>query len=110
MLNKIGGSIDDDISEILKKECEKSGMKFILEAKVNKIEQGLISYEKEGEIHTEECDKALLSVGRKANIKGIGLEAIGVKTDRGVIVDERMKTNIAGVYASEDSTDVSMLV
>ncbi len=109
MLNKIGGSIDDDISEILKKECEKSGIKFILEAKVNKIEQGLISYEKDGENHAEECDKALLSVGRKANIKEIGLEAIEVKTDRGIIVDERMKTNIDGVYAAGDATAVSML-
>ena len=109
MLDKIGGNIDDDISEILKKDCEKAGIKFILEAKVNKIAQGIIYYEKDNEIHQQECDKALLSVGRKANIKEIGLDNIGVKADRGIIVDERMLTNVQGVYAAGDVTALSML-
>lgn len=109
MLDNIGGNIDTDIADILKNECEKQGIELILGAKVNKIEVDSVYYEKAGELQSVRCDKVLLSVGRRANISGIGLENLGIRTDRGIIVDEHMKTNIPDVYAAGDVTALSML-
>ena len=67
-------------------------------------------YEKDGKAEFVEADKVLLSIGRRANTKDIGLEAIGVYTERGAIVtDERMKTNQPDVYAAGDVNGKSML-
>lgn len=109
MLDKIAGSIDDDISEILQKECEKKGIEFILGARVNRIDEGSVQYSKDGEDTVVECDKALLSVGRRANTKGFGLENLNVESDRGICVDEHMMTNVKNVYAAGDVTAKSML-
>ena len=52
-----------------------------------------------------ECDKVLVAVGVKGNIDGIGLEALGVETERGfVAIDDGMRTNVEGVYAVGDVT------
>jgi dihydrolipoamide dehydrogenase len=52
-----------------------------------------------------EVDKVLVSVGRRANVEDLGLEAIGVSTGRnGIVVDEHMETNVRGVYAIGDVT------
>ncbi len=54
---------------------------------------------------TIEADKALVSVGRKACTNGIGLEELGIETDRGLIkVDEQMRTNVDGIFAIGDAT------
>ena len=52
-----------------------------------------------------EVDKVLVSVGRRANVEDLGLEAVGVQTARaGIEVNERMETNVPGVYAVGDVT------
>ena len=52
----------------------------------------------------------LLSIGRRANVQGIGLENIGVETNRaGIIVDEQGRTNIDGVFAAGDCNGHVML-
>ena len=57
-----------------------------------------------------ECDKVLISIGRRPNIKDVGLESIGVLTERGAIVtDSRMRTNQPEVYAAGDVNGRSML-
>jgi dihydrolipoamide dehydrogenase len=50
------------------------------------------------------ADKVLVSVGRRANVEDLGLEAIGIKVDRGIPVNQQMETNVAGVYAIGDVT------
>lgn len=56
------------------------------------------------------ADKILLSIGRRAVTKDIGLENIGVNTERGAIVtDDRMMTNVANVYATGDVNGKIML-
>lgn len=50
-----------------------------------------------------------MSVGRRANVKGFGLENIGVEAERGIKVDDHMRTNIPGVYAAGDVTGFSLL-
>jgi dihydrolipoamide dehydrogenase len=53
---------------------------------------------------TLEVDKVLVSVGRRSNVEDLGLDATGVKAERGIPVNERMETNVPGVYAIGDVT------
>ncbi len=110
MLDHIAGPTDSDISDILQKDYAKKGIKFNLGAKVTKIKDGVVEFEKDGKKETVNCDKVLLSIGRRARTKDIGLETIGVLTERGAIVtDDKMKTNVPGVYASGDVNGKIML-
>jgi dihydrolipoamide dehydrogenase len=51
-----------------------------------------------------DVEKVLVSVGRRPNVEDLGLEAIGVRVERGIVVNERMETNVPGVYAIGDVT------
>ncbi|PKM51652.1 MAG: dihydrolipoyl dehydrogenase [Firmicutes bacterium HGW-Firmicutes-7] len=110
MLDHIAGPTDQEISRVLKKSLEKKGIVFELEAKVTAIEEATISYEKQGKVNQLVADKVLLSIGRRASTDGVGLENIGVETNRGAIpTDEVGRTNISGVYAAGDVNGKSML-
>jgi dihydrolipoamide dehydrogenase len=111
MLDKIAGPTDGEISEILMKNYEAKGVKFDLKCKVIGVEPGKVIYETpEGKRAEAPADKVLLSIGRRAFTEGLGLETIGVETDRGRIkTDDHCRTNIAGVYASGDVNGTSML-
>ena len=111
MLDKIAGPCDADIAKQLQKELKKQGVTFCLGCRVTAVEEGKVSYEtKDGTPVTVEADKVLLSIGRRANSAGIGLETIGVHTERGAIVtDAHLRTNIDGVYASGDVNGRVML-
>ena len=85
-------------------------MHFLLNAKVTEIREGSVIYEQGGKTCTLPADKVLLSIGRKPNTAGIGLENVGVLTERGAIVtDERMQTNVPGIYAVGDANGKAML-
>lgn len=110
MLDKIAGPTDREISEILKSNYEKEGVKFLLGAKVTGVTDNTVEYECNGEKNSVSSQKVLLSIGRRANTAGIGLENIGVYTERGAIkTDELCRTNVANVYAAGDVNGVSML-
>lgn len=117
MLPKILGPLDDEISEMLQKQYEKRGVEFCLRCKVTGIEGNTVVYEDpEGKVCRVCGDKILVSVGRRANLQGFGLENIGVELalnpagrPYGIKVDEKMKTNVPGVYAAGDVTGFSML-
>ena len=69
-----------------------------------------ISIQKDGKTEEIPADNVLLSIGRRASTKDIGLESLGVLTERGAIVTDRfMKTNIPNVYAVGDVNGHSML-
>ena len=117
MLPKILGPLDDEISDMLQKQYEKKGVQFCLRCKVTGIEGNTVVYEDpEGKVCRVSGDKILVSVGRRANLQGFGLENIGVELalnpagrPYGIKVDEKMKTNVPGVYAAGDVTGFSML-
>ena len=117
MLPKILGPLDDEISEMLQKTYEKRGVEFCLRCKVTGIEGDTVVYEDpEGKVCRVSGDKILVSVGRRANLQGFGLENIGVELalnpagrPYGIKVDEKMRTNVPGVYAAGDVTGFSML-
>ncbi|HBX47239.1 MAG TPA: dihydrolipoyl dehydrogenase [Porphyromonadaceae bacterium] len=110
MLPEILGGLDDEISSLLRNIYAKKGITFHLNAKVVQIDGHKVVFEKDGETHTAEGDKILLSVGRRPNVKGFGLESLGVELYRGGIkTDDRMRTNVPGVYAAGDVTGFSLL-
>ncbi len=110
MLDHIGGENDIDLIKILQRNYEKKGIKFHLSSKVTEIGKGEVLFEKDGQVQKAFADKVLLSIGRRPNTSGIGLEKINVLTERGAIVtDDRMKTNQPEVYAAGDVNGRSML-
>ncbi|HSX76808.1 MAG TPA: FAD-dependent oxidoreductase, partial [Shinella sp.] len=106
---------DAEISGLAKKQFEKQGMKIHLEAKVAKVEKGANSVTahvemKDGKVEKITADRMISAVGVQANIENIGLEAVGVKTDRGFIaIDGYGKTNVPGIYAIGDVAGPPML-
>lgn len=110
MLDKIAGPTEDEISRQLQKLYEKKGVSFILGAKVTAVKDGQVCYEKDGEQKAEVCDKVLLSVGRRPNTAGLGLETVGAETERGALMcDEKCRTNVPGLYAVGDVNGKVML-
>ena len=117
MLPKILGPLDDEISAMLQKIYAKRGIAFCLRCKVTGIEGNTVVYEDpEGKVCRVSGDKILVSVGRRANISGFGLENTGVEMllnrggkPCGIKVDERMRTNVPNIYAAGDVTGFSML-
>ncbi len=98
---------DEEVSKALEKAFKKSGMIIYTNSEVTKVDssgKGCVATVKtpEGEIKIE-TDIVLSAVGIATNLEGIGLEDVGVKTDKGrVVVDDFYKTNIPGVYAIGD--------
>jgi len=98
---------DAEVSKQLERSYKKSGMKIMTNAEVTAVDtkgKGCkVSVKtKKGE-ETLNCDVVLSAVGVATNLEGIGLEDVGVATDKGkVIVDDYYKTNIPGVYAIGD--------
>ncbi|RUX45049.1 dihydrolipoyl dehydrogenase, partial [Mesorhizobium sp. M7A.F.Ca.CA.002.09.1.1] len=106
---------DAEVSKFAQKQFEKQGMKIILEAKVTKVEKGTNSVTahvemKDGKVEKITADRMISAVGVQGNIEGLGLEALGVKTDRGcVVIDGYGKTNVPGIYAIGDVAGPPML-
>ncbi len=110
MMKKIAGPTDNDICKVLMNEYAKRGMEFKLEAKVLEVKPGIVVYEDKDGKHELETEKVLLSVGRRASTRGIGLESIGVELNRGAIVtDDKLMTNVPNVYAVGDCNGKVML-
>jgi dihydrolipoamide dehydrogenase len=106
---------DAEVSAFAKKQFEKQGMKILLEAKVTKVEKGANSVTahietKDGKVQKITADRMISAVGVQGNIENLGLEALGVKTERGcVVIDGYGKTNVPGVYAIGDVAGPPML-
>ncbi len=108
MLPKLIPFMDQELMKLLTSSMKK--VKINLEAKVTSIEKGKINYELNGKTSQSDADIVLMSVGRTPNSKGLGLEEVGVEIERsGVRVDDKMRTNIPGIYAIGDLNGKSLL-
>jgi len=98
---------DEEVSKQLERIYKKAGMKIMTNAEVTAVDTKgkgckVTVKTKKGD-ETLTCDVVLSAVGVATNLEGIGLEDVGVATDKGkVIVDDYYKTNIPGVYAIGD--------
>ncbi|MDX1629918.1 MAG: dihydrolipoyl dehydrogenase [Fulvivirga sp.] len=98
---------DEEVSKQLARTFKKAGMTIMTSSEVTKVDtkgkgcKATVKTKKGEEVI--ECDIVLSAVGISTNIEGIGLEDIGVATDKGkVLVDDYYKTNIPGIYAIGD--------
>jgi dihydrolipoamide dehydrogenase len=98
---------DEDISKQLEKDYKKLGITIMTNASVESVDttgKGCkVKVKTATEQVTIDCDIVLSAVGVQTNLEGLGLEEVGVATDKGkVLVDDFYKTNIPGVYAIGD--------
>ncbi|HWU18087.1 MAG TPA: dihydrolipoyl dehydrogenase [Devosia sp.] len=106
---------DAEISGLARKRLEKRGIKILTDAKVAKVEKtkdGVVAHVelKSGEKQQISGDKLISAVGVQCNIEGLGLETVGVKTERGaIVIDGYGKTNVDGIWAIGDVAGPPML-
>jgi len=108
MLDRILPAEDEEISAFAEKQFKKHGMKIMTGAGVEKLDKGKTSVKatvklKDGKTEIVEADRVILAIGITGNVENLGLETLGAKIDRGhVVVDEWLKTGVAGLYAIGD--------
>ena len=99
---------DAEISAFARKAFEKQGIKILTGAKVTKLDKKSDSVtatidDGKGGTQTLTVERVISAVGVVGNIENLGLEKVGVKTDRGAIVaDSLSRTNVPGIYAIGD--------
>lgn len=99
---------DEEISKLARKSFEKQGMRILTGATVESIKTtktGATAKVKtaKGETETVKAERVILAVGITGNVEGLGLEALGVKVDRGhVVINEWCETGVKGLYAIGD--------
>lgn len=98
---------DEEVSKALAKTYKKAGINIMTSSEVTSVDTKgsgckVTVKTKKGEEKLD-CDVVLSAVGVTTNLEGIGLEDVGVSTDKGkVLVDDFYKTNVDGVYAIGD--------
>jgi dihydrolipoamide dehydrogenase len=114
VLPQILPSEDAEIAGLARKSFEKQGIKILTDAKVTKLEKKSTSVtatiEKGGKSQTITAERVISAVGVVGNVEDLGLEKLGVKTERGIIaVDQFNRTNVPGIYAIGDVSGPPML-
>jgi len=115
MVDRIAPLEDEEVSKELAKNMTKSGINVKTGTKVEKVEKlkGSVKVTVSGKAGQEtlEAEQVLLAIGFRPNTKDLGLEQAGVKLgQRGeVLIDDRMATNVPGIWAVGDVTAKLML-
>jgi dihydrolipoamide dehydrogenase len=106
---------DPELAQVVARKLKKLGVEVMTGAKAKswteKAGKAAVTLELAGGQETTlEVDKVLVSVGRRPNSEGLGLEEVGVKIERGFVpTDKRMRTNVPGIYAIGDLAGQPML-
>ena len=115
ILPRILPAEDAEIAGLARKRFEKQGIEILTSAKVTKVEKksdGVVAIieDSSGPARTLEAERMISAVGVTGNVETLGLEALGVKIERGIIAtDGRGRTNVAGLYAIGDVAGPPML-
>jgi dihydrolipoamide dehydrogenase len=114
MLDHVLPLEDEEVSRMLERSFRQQGIGYMTRTAVKELRvvdgKAQIAVNSEGRDQELTADKALIAVGFGANSAGLGLEDLGIATERGFVqVDDRMKTNVDGVYAIGDVTGKLML-
>ncbi|HBB55155.1 MAG TPA: dihydrolipoyl dehydrogenase [Hyphomonadaceae bacterium] len=115
-LDRITPTMDSEIASVFLRALKKQGLKFELGMKVvgvdgaGKVAKVEVEPAAGGDKRVLEAEIVLVSIGRRPFTDGLGLETLGVATDkRGFILTEHFQTNVPGVYAIGDCTLGPML-
>ncbi len=113
-LPRILPPIDAEITEMVKADLEARGITIMTNARVESIEQAgselKVNMNYEGQAQSVTGEKVLMSVGRRACTKGIGLEEAGVELNRGkVVTNDNFQTNVPSIFAIGDCNGKLML-
>jgi dihydrolipoamide dehydrogenase len=106
---------DEEIAAHARKRFEKQGIRILTGAKVTKLDKKTNNVaatidDGKGKVETLAFDRVISAVGVVGNIEGLGLEALGVKTERGLVaIDQFCRTNVKGIYAIGDVAGPPML-
>lgn len=99
------------VAKVIAKRFKETGVEVLTEVMVDKVEateNGVRTALKDGREFVTE--KVLVSIGRSFNSTGLGLEAVGVSVEKGrVVVNDKMETNVKGIYAIGDVTGKMLL-
>lgn len=115
LLPQILPAEDAEIAAFARKQFEKQGMRILTGATVKSIKKGDNSVTAEvdlgnGKTQTITAERLISAVGVVGNVESLGLEKLGVKVDRGVIVTDGLgRTNVPGIYAIGDVAGPPML-
>ena len=108
-LDHITPGMDKEISNEFMKILKKQGINFHMQHKVEKIKKNntgaiISTKDKDGKQKDFECDKVLVSVGRKPNTSGLNLEKVGIELDnkKRVKTNKDFQTNLNNIYAIGD--------
>jgi dihydrolipoamide dehydrogenase len=109
MMDEIVPFMDKEMAPILRRAMK--GVSFRLGCKVERLAGATVYYKtKEGADSKAEADLVLMAVGRRPALEGWGAKEAGLDfTPKGISVDERMRTNLPGVWAVGDATGKSLL-
>lgn len=107
---------DKDVGQVLAESFQQQGV--TIDTGISGVEQielhnGMrrLHYSKNDQRHTVDCDAVILCAGWPANIEGIGLEEIGVESNKGFIkVNEYLQTNVPHIFVAGDANGQGMLV
>lgn len=114
MLPSLLANIDEEIPKRLTPLLKKSGMEIMTKTALKEIRQDgpqlmVVVEDAKGQKEIS-ADKVLIATGRKANSRGVDLESLGLKMERGaIVVNEKMETSLPDVYAIGDVTGGIML-
>jgi dihydrolipoamide dehydrogenase len=98
---------DEDVSRELERSFKKAGIKIMTSAQVESVDTGgdgvKVSVKTRKGTQTLEADQVLSAVGVTGNVENLGLEDLGIETDRGsIVIDEYCRTSVEGIYAIGD--------
>ena len=104
-------NLDAEVAKTLREELAKKGVNFKLDTKVESIDEKSVRFANAEGADSLDGDLVLVATGRSPNVKGLGLEELGLDFDPrgGVRVDDRGATNIPGLWAAGDVTGQAWL-
>ncbi len=102
MADRVLGREDEEVSELAHKVLEQSGVNVLTEHRAVRVADSMLYADKDGTEVAVPYDALIIAVGRKARLKGFGLEDIGVDTDRTVVTDEFLATKFPNIFAAGD--------
>ncbi|NLB33307.1 MAG: dihydrolipoyl dehydrogenase [Tissierellia bacterium] len=115
MLDEILPMMDGELTKIIRAKLAKKGVEIFTSSKVMSFKEAGENIEvsvqmKDNSIKVFSGDKALISIGRRTNTSSHSLDKAGIKHDRGkIIANDKMETNVPGIYAVGDCLGKIML-